>query len=194
MSNFIVRPGVNLVDMLKAAGYSTYRIAKSTKDTGGALFGSAAMTKFRRGGLPSWGELSKLVQLLNVSPYDLIAYQTDDGNVYDLTGKQLLDGPQPAQAPQPQPDTPPAPAPATSTPQPPEGYTLIPDRPGLEPIKVLLPVDKRYNQRIYAAVKQGRAPSGAMYVMAALDKQLAADEADEKRKLDRYFAAMDDDY
>lgn len=101
-----------------------------------------------------------------------------------------LDGPQPAQATQPQPTTPPA----ASTPQPPEGYTLIPDRPGLEPIKVLLPVDKRYNQRIYAAVKQGRAPSGAMYVMAALDKQLAADEADEKRKLDLYFAAMDDDY
>ena len=105
-----------------------------------------------------------------------------------------LDGQQPAQAPQPQPTTTTPTAPATSTPQPPEGYTLIPDRPGLEPIKVLLPVDKRYNQRIYAAVKQGRAPSGAMYVMAALDKQLAADEADEKRKLDLYFAAMDDDY
>ena len=101
-----------------------------------------------------------------------------------------LDGPQPAQATQP--DT--TPATPASTPQPPEGYTLIPDRPGLEPIKVLLPVDKLYNQRIYAAVKQGRAPSGAMYVMAALDKQLAADEADEKRKLDLYFAAMDDDY
>lgn len=95
-----------------------------------------------------------------------------------------LDGTQPA----------PATAPPASTPQPPEGYTLIPDRPGLEPIKALFPVDKRYNQRIYAAVKQGRAPSGAMYVMAALDKQLAADEADEKRKLDMYFAAMDDDY
>ena len=107
---------------------------------------------------------------------------------------QALDNSQPAQAPQPQPDTPPPTAPAASTPQPPEGYTLIPDRPGLEPIKVLLPVDKRYNQRIYAAVKQGRATSGAMYVMAALDKQLAADEADEKRKLDLYFAAMDDDY
>lgn len=89
MSSFIVRPGVDLVEMLKAAGYSTYRIAKSTKDTGGALFGSAAMTKFRRGGLPSWGELAKLVHLLKVSPSELIAYQTDSGIVLDLTGKVL---------------------------------------------------------------------------------------------------------
>lgn len=94
VSQFIVRPGVDLVEMLKAAGYSTYRIAKATKDNGGALFGSAAMTKFRRGGLPSWGELAKLVHLLKVSPVDLIAYQTDDGRVFDLTGK-LLQRPEP---------------------------------------------------------------------------------------------------
>lgn len=119
---------------------------------------------------------------------------TVNGFISTATLQALDNAAQPAQAPQPQPVTTPATVPAASTPQPPEGYTLIPDRPGLEPIKVLLPVDKRYNQRIYAAVKQGRAPSGAMYVMAALDKQLAADEADEKRKLDLYFAAMDDDY
>jgi hypothetical protein len=90
VSNFVIRPGVDIPAMLKAAGYSTYKIAKSTKANGATpLFGSAAMTKFRKGGLPSWGELAKLVSLLHVSPVDLIAYQTDDGRVFDLTGRRL---------------------------------------------------------------------------------------------------------
>jgi hypothetical protein len=80
-----------------------------------------------------------------------------------------LDNPQPVQAPQPQPDTTPATAPAAV----PEGYTLIPCRPDQEPLKVLLPVDKHYNQRIQALVKAGRAPSRAIFVMQALDKHLS---------------------
>lgn len=79
-----------------------------------------------------------------------------------------LDNPQPVQATQPQPDTTPA-TPAAV----PEGYTLIPCRPDQEPLKVLLPVDKHYNQRIQALVKAGRAPSRAVFVMQALDKHLS---------------------
>lgn len=89
MSNFIVRPGVDIPAMLKGKGYSSYRIAREK------TFCSGAMQKFRDGKLPSWGELAKLVSLLKVSPCDLIAYQTDDGRVYDLTGKQRLDSPPP---------------------------------------------------------------------------------------------------
>lgn len=89
MSKFILRPGVDVVKMLKAAGYSTYTIAKAKERTGDYILGQSTLTKLRRGGLPSWGELAKLVHLLKVSPADLIAYQTDDGQVFDLTGEPL---------------------------------------------------------------------------------------------------------
>jgi hypothetical protein len=91
VSKFILRPGVDIVKMLKAAGYSTYTIDKAKERTGDYILGQSTLTKLRRGGLSSWGELAKLVSLLKVSPCDLIAYQTDDGRVYDLTGKQRLD-------------------------------------------------------------------------------------------------------
>lgn len=85
MAKFVIRPGVDIPVMLKARGYSSYRIAKD------GIFGSAAMTKFRNRGLPSWGELAKLITLLHVSPVDLITFQTDGGAVYDLTGKRIPD-------------------------------------------------------------------------------------------------------
>jgi len=79
---------------------------------------------------------------------------------------------------------PPAPAPATV----PEGYTLIPCRPDQEPLKVLLPVDKHYNQRIQALVKAGRAPSRAIFVMQALDKHLSdAQPRDQYELPDEFF-------
>jgi hypothetical protein len=95
-----------------------------------------------------------------------------------------LDNPQPVQAPQPQPDTTPATAPAAV----PEGYTLIPCRPDQEPLKVLLPVDKHYNQRIQALVKAGRVPSRAVFVMQALDKHLSdAQPRDQYELSDEFF-------
>jgi len=94
MSNFILRPGVDVVKLLKKAGYSTYTIAKAKERTGDYILGQSTLTKLRRGGLPSWNELAKLVHLLHVSPVDLISYQTDDGRVFDLTGK-LLQRPEP---------------------------------------------------------------------------------------------------
>jgi hypothetical protein len=93
-----------------------------------------------------------------------------------------INGPQPVQAPQPQP-------PATTAPADvPEGYTLIPCRPDQEPLKVLLPVDKHYNQRIQALVKAGRAPSRAIFVMQALDKHLSdAQPRDQYELSDEFF-------
>ena len=69
-----MKPGVVLVDMLKDAGYSTYRIARE------GIFGSATVQKFRRGGLPSWNELDKLCALLHVAPWDLIEYIPDQSD------------------------------------------------------------------------------------------------------------------
>ena len=88
MPKFIIRPGANIIGRLKAAGYSTYRLQREN------IIGQSTLTKYRRGGLPSWNELAKLVTLLHVSPVDLIAYQTDDGRIFDLTG-QRLDNPAP---------------------------------------------------------------------------------------------------
>lgn len=91
--------------------------------------------------------------------------------------------PQPVQAPQPQPPATTAPTAAV-----PEGYTLIPCRPDQEPLKVLLPVDKHYNQRIQALVKAGRAPSRAIFVMQALDKHLSdAQPRDQYELPDEFF-------
>lgn len=66
-----VKPNVDIMDMLKSKGFSSYRIAKEN------LFGSATLTKFRRHGLPSWNELDKLCNMLECEPWDLIEYISD---------------------------------------------------------------------------------------------------------------------
>lgn len=84
---FIVKPGANILDMLKSKGHTSYTIRRDK------TFGEATMQKFRKGGLPSWQELFKLCTLLHKTPCDLIAIQLDDGAIYDLTGKIRLDKP-----------------------------------------------------------------------------------------------------
>lgn len=96
MAKFVLRPGVDIVAMLKERGYSTYVIAKAKERTGEYILGQSTLTKLRKGGLPSWAELAKLITLLRVSPVDLIAFQTDKGAIYDLTGKIRLDAPTPS--------------------------------------------------------------------------------------------------
>lgn len=62
----------DILDMLKTAGFSTYRIAKEN------VFGQSTLQKFRIGKLPSWNELDKLCSILNCQPFDLIEYIHDD--------------------------------------------------------------------------------------------------------------------
>lgn len=100
MSKFVIHPDADILAMLKAKGFSTYVIAKAKERTGEYILGQSTLTKLRKGGLPSWAELAKLVDLLHVSPTALIAFQTDDGHIYDLTGKRL-DAPAPAPEPRP---------------------------------------------------------------------------------------------
>ena len=84
---FIVRPGVDILDLLKRSGYTSYTVRRDK------TFGEATMQKFRKHGLPSWQELFKLCTRLHKTPVDLIAIQLDNGVIYDLTGKIRLDKP-----------------------------------------------------------------------------------------------------
>lgn len=108
MPKFIIRPGVDIVGSLKSAGYSTYRLQHEK------LIGQSTLTKFRRGGLPSWAELAKLCDLLHASPVDLIAFQSDEGTVTTFDSVPpvtLATPPEPAPVPVPEPE----PEPDTAT-------------------------------------------------------------------------------
>jgi putative transcriptional regulator len=85
MSKFVIRPGVDVIAMLKDKGYSTYVIRRDK------VLGESTVQKFRGDDkqLPSWAELAKLVDLLHVSPVDLIAFQHNNGVIVDLTGKRI---------------------------------------------------------------------------------------------------------
>lgn len=48
---------IDIIEALKQAGYSTYRIRKEK------IIGEGAMQKFRNGGLPSWNELEIICTL-----------------------------------------------------------------------------------------------------------------------------------
>lgn len=63
-----IKQGVNLLALLKQAGYSSYRLRHEK------IFGEATLSKFRNGGLPSWGELSTICHLLKCQPAELIEF------------------------------------------------------------------------------------------------------------------------
>lgn len=69
------KPGIDVLGLLAKAGYSTYRLRKEK------LLGESVLTKLRRGGLPSWNELSVICRLLQFQPGDLIEYipEEEDG-------------------------------------------------------------------------------------------------------------------
>lgn len=66
-----VREDVNILDMLRSAGYSSYRIAQER------IFGQSTLTKFRKHFLPSWGELNTICNLCSCSPWDVVEYVPD---------------------------------------------------------------------------------------------------------------------
>lgn len=63
-----MKPYIDVLAMLKASGYSTYRIAQER------IFGQSTMTKFRRHGRPSWDELDTICNLCSCSPWDIVEY------------------------------------------------------------------------------------------------------------------------
>ena len=59
---------VNVIAMLRDAGFTTYRIAKEK------LLGQRTLQKLRNGALPSWHELDIICRLCNCRPWDIIEY------------------------------------------------------------------------------------------------------------------------
>lgn len=62
----------DLLEALKAKGYTSYRLRKDK------LLGEATLTKIRAGGLPSWHELDTLCSLLGMQPGDIVEYIPDN--------------------------------------------------------------------------------------------------------------------
>lgn len=57
---------IDILDALKKAGYSTYRLRKDK------IFGELTIQKFRKNGLPSWNELDIICRLTNLRFTDVV--------------------------------------------------------------------------------------------------------------------------
>lgn len=68
---FRYKHGINVLEMLKTAGYNTNRIRTER------VFGQSTLQKFRTGDLPSWNELDRLCKLLKVEPWEIIEFVDD---------------------------------------------------------------------------------------------------------------------
>lgn len=69
-----VKYKINVLDALKSAGYSTYRMRKEK------LLGESVLQQLRRGELVSWSNIGTLCEMLHCQPGDLVEYaakQTD---------------------------------------------------------------------------------------------------------------------
>ncbi len=66
---------IDVVDSLKSAGYSTYRLRKEK------LLGEATIQKLRNGELVSWDNIAPICKLLNCQPGDIMKYAEDNKEV-----------------------------------------------------------------------------------------------------------------
>ena len=69
-----IRYKVDVLEKLKDAGYSSYRIRKE------AVINQAALQKLREGRLIAWEQLATVCRLLGCQPGDLIEYVDDGGS------------------------------------------------------------------------------------------------------------------
>ena len=63
---------VNIIDALREAGYTSYKIGKE------GLINQTALQKLRKGELIAWGQFDTVCRLLNTQPGDLIEYVNDN--------------------------------------------------------------------------------------------------------------------
>lgn len=68
-----IRYKVDVLEKLRDAGYSSYRIRKE------AVINQTALQKLREGRLIAWEQLATVCRLLGCQPGDLIEYVDDDG-------------------------------------------------------------------------------------------------------------------
>lgn len=67
-----IRYKVNIIEKLKEAGYSSYRIRNEK------LIGERALQQIRQGELASWAVIGTICRLLNCQPGDLVEYVNSD--------------------------------------------------------------------------------------------------------------------
>lgn len=66
------KDGINVLEMLKACGYTTYELRRQK------IFGEATIQKLRKGGLPSWKELDFICSVTAYNVGELVEYCADD--------------------------------------------------------------------------------------------------------------------
>lgn len=67
-----VKYKINVLDALKSAGYSTYRMRKEK------LLGESVLQQLRRGELVSWSNIGTLCEMLHCQPGDLVEYAANN--------------------------------------------------------------------------------------------------------------------
>lgn len=67
----MIRWKVDVMALLKDAGYSTYRIRREN------LMGQMMLTKIRNGEIPSWATLDNICEWLHCQPGDLIEHVSE---------------------------------------------------------------------------------------------------------------------
>lgn len=60
---------IDVLEALKAAGYTSYRLRQEK------IIGESMLQKIRQGGMMSWETLSKVCGMLDCQPGDLIEYK-----------------------------------------------------------------------------------------------------------------------
>ena len=63
---------IDVLEALKAAGYSTYKIRKEN------LLAQSTLQQLRKGELVSWANISRICRLLNCQPGDIVEYVNDE--------------------------------------------------------------------------------------------------------------------
>lgn len=79
------KPEVDILAMLKNAGYSTYRLRKEK------ILGESVLQKFRDRELPSWGEMEVICRLLECQPGDLVEYVPETAVPGQITVEEWQD-------------------------------------------------------------------------------------------------------
>lgn len=73
--NMPIKYKINVLEELKAAGYSTYRLRQEK------IFGERTMQKFRKGEIVNADNLAVVCKLLNCQPGDIMEYEDEENNV-----------------------------------------------------------------------------------------------------------------
>ena len=69
--NMPIKYRIDVLDALKAAGYSTYKLRKEK------LLGESVIQQIRENDLVSWGNMSRLCALLGCQPGDILEYDKE---------------------------------------------------------------------------------------------------------------------